>query len=402
VSRQRLRPLSGGIILVCVGLAVYGLIARPNLAPHLNADYSGLYNAGRLLNNHGPERLYDFQLHADLYHELLPQHSVGYQLPYLHPPHVAFALRPLAQLPYPVSYAVWLTVSAALYLGGLIVLLRTLPWAFVGQRLDVFLLALSFEPFIVETWLNGQLAAVGFLSLCLALAALERGRPLAGGLALSVCLYKPPLLVVIVPLLVIGRSFRVLTGFSLGAVGWLGVNVALVGIEGCKSYLAAMRQMRESVDSGLLPVPYWKYVDLNSFVGLWPLPAGWRGPLALALAAAPALLLAAAWWRYGRSGGATRRLLWAAALAWSPVLNLYTPMYDTLGVVAVTLLLISVTSPPEPPPGLRWILVLLYLVPWVAPATALQTGLQPYTLVLAALGGYTLWRLRRETRPVTA
>jgi hypothetical protein len=391
LTRDRLRVISAGVLLVCVGLAAYGLVARPDIAPHLNADFAGLYNAGRILNDFGPDRLYDFRLQAELYHDLIPQRSAGSELPFLHPPHVAYALAPLARLPYPVAYVVWLVLSAGIYLAGLLVLLRALPGGFAGWRLDAVLLALAFEPFVIENWLNGQLAAVGFLGFALTLAALEKGRPVLAGLALSICVYKPTLLVLVVPLLVVGRSFRVLGGFGMGAAVWLAVNVALVGVAGCQGYLDALRENRLRF-AERLQMPFEKYVDLNSFVALWGVPASLRGPLALALAAIPAVVLVVAWWRSGRDGDRSRRLLWAATLAWSPVLNLYTPMYDSLGVVAAALLLVSVRGGPELSPGLRWVLVAVSVVPWVAPGVALATGIQPYTLALAVLGGYALWR----------
>src|SRR5207248_8813631 len=120
-------------------------------------------------------------------------------LPYLHPPFVAFAFRPLAQLPYAWSFAVWLLLFGALYLAALVLTLKTLRSLPSADRSLILLLALSFEPFIMECWMRGQLSAFGFLCIALAYFWQERGRPTAAGVALGFCLYKPTLLVLLFP-----------------------------------------------------------------------------------------------------------------------------------------------------------------------------------------------------------
>jgi hypothetical protein len=45
-------------------------------------------------------------------------------------------------------------------------------------------------------------------------------------------------------------------------------------------------------------------------------------------------------------------------------------------------------------PAFRTFLVLLYVAPWFSQHAAMTIGLQPYTLILAALGAYQL-RLAR-------
>src|SRR5207237_842900 len=95
------------------------------------------------------------------------------RLPYIHPPFVAFALRPLAQLPYAWSFAVWLLISAGLYVTGLVLTVKHMGVLSRTDRVTACLLALSFEPFIMDCWLGGQLAA--FLQELP--ASLRRGTP---------------------------------------------------------------------------------------------------------------------------------------------------------------------------------------------------------------------------------
>jgi len=72
-----------------------------------------------LLNRHTPQRLYDFGLQASLFHELFPKEAAEKSIPFVHPPFVAAAFRPLALLPYPAAFLLWLLISVGLYLAAL-------------------------------------------------------------------------------------------------------------------------------------------------------------------------------------------------------------------------------------------------------------------------------------------
>src|SRR5262249_53073985 len=168
-----------------------------------------------ILNRSGPDQLYDAEYQDQLYHELLPNLPADECLPYVHPPFVALAFRPLAQLSYEWSFGMWLVISAGLYLLGLWVVWSSLRGVPPADWSTILLLALSFEPFVMETWLGGQLSAFGFCCLALAWAYERRGRPIASGLALGLCLYKPTLLVLVLPMMVVARRFRMLFGFGV-------------------------------------------------------------------------------------------------------------------------------------------------------------------------------------------
>src|SRR5258708_177718 len=112
----------------------------------LGADFAGFYSAGKLLNEHPGEQLYDFPLQDQIYHEVLPGLPEFEKLPYVHPPFFTLIFRPLAYLPYSWAYFIWLLISVsltgvALYLmRGVVTAIPKMDW------LTAMLLIVSFEP----------------------------------------------------------------------------------------------------------------------------------------------------------------------------------------------------------------------------------------------------------------
>jgi hypothetical protein len=385
-----LAVLALSLLLLGVSFATFDG-SRTAFGPALGADFAGFYAAGTLLREYPPERLYDFELQDRLYHRTLPDAPPEERLPYVYPPFFTLPFRALAALPYPWAYAAWLTFSVGLTLAGLGLLRARLPDVPRANWSIAVLLALSFEPLVMECWLGGQTSPFGFFVFALALYWDDRGRPALAGLALALALYKPPLLLLVLPLLVVARRWRVVAGFAAGGLGLAGASLLAVGEGGCLAYfrlLTGFARLSMGNDPGF---PRWKYVDLASFVRLLfgeLSPAAWL-PI-LAAVAIGLLFLARLWWRYRRLGPDGRKLAWAAALTATLVLNVYVGVYDTLLVVPAVLLTFDAVRDTVGgvPPGLRVFLVLLYVVPWVSQHLAMAIGFQPYTLALAALGAY--------------
>lgn len=433
---ERLTPpflwLVGGAMLA-VGLMLLAMSfatsdhGRTLFGPPLGADFAGFYAAAQVLDGGQPELLYDRATHDRLYHTLLPNLAADQSIPYVHPPFIAAALRPITWLPYETAFALWLVVSAALYLAGLALVRRTVPALAPDDWRLVLLLAVTFEPFLLECWMGGQLSALGFLGFALALFAHHRGRPFAAGMALGLCLYKPPFLVLVLPLLLVSRQWRVLLGVAATGLLLAALAVAAVGLDVCLGYadvLLAFRKSTTGADG--LALRTWKYIDLNSSLRLLlggPSPA--QTGLVLVLAVAPLGMLVRAWLKWDATDEEGRGLLWATALTWTPVLNLYVGVYDSVLVVQSALLTagflcsqhgwhaFATPSPvggaplgwrgrdSMPPPrnlcasGLAYVLLLVAMSAWFSQGLARATGVQVYTLALAVLGLYQLWLVKQ-------
>jgi hypothetical protein len=413
LDRARIRFVA--LVLLAVSLVLLGIsfaTARRGqtvFGPPLGADFAGFYAAGTILNQPDLElrnRLYDTRYHDEVYHELLPSLKVEEKLPYVYPPFVALGFQLLARLPYEAAFACWLVISAGLYLAGLALTWRWLAAGGERDWLTTLLLGLSFEPFLMECWLGGQLSPVGFFWVAAALAALRAQRPALAGLALGFCLYKPTLLVLLLPMLVVARYWRMLAGFGLTGLGLAALSFLGAGRHNCLEYSRVLVGFTrtstggEGLTGGRLALRLWKYVDLNAFFQLLLGGTSLLGWLLILLAAvAPLYFLVRTWWRLDGRDEAHRQLVWAATLTWTLVLNLYVAVYDTILALLTALLTAGALrrrrESPAYPPTFRGLMLLLYLVPWVTQPLARATGFQLFTVVLAAIATYELTLARR-------
>ncbi len=407
LDRARLRFV--GVAVLAIGLMTlvvsFGTSDRGRtvFGPPLGADFAGFYAAGAILNSPHPDRLYDLDYHNQTYHEILPNLDASERLAFRYPPFVAVAFRPLARLPYEAAFACWLVFSAGAYLAGLALLWKSRTNLPATEMPMVLLLALSFEPFLIECWLGGQVSAFAFLLAALAFRCRERGQPFVGGLALGLLAYKPTLLALLGPMLLVGRCGRMLAGLTVALLGLGGFSYLTAGpqvcwdsLEGMVSFLLAKTTRAEEIQAAqVVAVPWTKYVDLNAFLRLLPnLPLAAKAVLALAVAGTALWSLLPAWWRLERRGDLHRRLTWAATVIWTLVLNIYIGIYDVTLAVFAALVTADLAwrqtdgKSGELPRGLRVVLVLLYLVPWFTQPLAKATGVQAMTLVLLGMGSY--------------
>jgi hypothetical protein len=228
----------------------------------------------------------------------------------------------------------------------------------------------------------------------------RRGKYFLSGLALALLIYKPTMLILLGPMLLVTRRWRTLGGMLAGMVAllvgsWLtlGRGVVLAWFETMVNY----SQHSTGAASGLR---IWKYVDVSSFArALWGGNAVLRwATVGLAFAVCLPFLFRA-WWAKREENS----LSWTLAIAWTPVLNLYFGVYDVTLVVAGVLLLTAwhyrrggLSS------GYKFLLLLLYITPWFSQPLTKAVGLQIFTLVLAALGIYVLRQMQalpNETAP---
>ncbi len=380
-------------LVFCAGLAVLALMwirwerqggrAETLLGP----DHATFYIMGRIVNEYAPERIYDLELQERLYKELRPHEEWGYANPY--PPFLGLLFAPLAKSSFLSAYLRWSAISLMLYLSGILLLIRRLGPLELQRRSLILCFSLSFYPFVLETLYNGQLAAVGFFAIALALHEEDSGRPLLSGLSLALCLYKPTLLTLLVPYLLISRRFKSLLGLSIGAGVLFTGTSAILGISVWQGFARMLVFYAEHATGGQRFFRTWKYLDLNAF---WRLAFGgrhWLGLTLFALCAAVSVwCLVQAWRKVDLNSRESRLLSWALTLTWTLLLNLYVPIYDSLLVIPSLLLTASTIGEL---PSNAWrkaftpIWTLFLVIPWFTQSIAEQFGLQVMTLLLVAL-----------------
>ena len=361
-------------------------------------EFMAFYTVGYVLNR-SPEILYNPDSFDRTYHALFPAVPADVKQLYGHAPFEAVVFRPFALLPFERALVAWQLFSLVLFGAGFTLVWRSsesLPWRQLPLAL---LLVLSFQPVAVASIARGQVSALTFFWIALAIWCQRRGQEYWSGAALAMCLSKPNLLVLLLPMLVVGWRLRTLIGF-IGGAGTLGtVSLAVVGWRGCADYVAMILRFAGRATAAEASFVLSEYVDLNSFLRMM---SGGRGHLAigiLALVTAGLVPCLAKVWQSMRRGGEEWSLVWASTLTWTTILNLYVAVYDTpiilLGILLMTGALNRAIRG-SMPWALKILFVLLYVVPWIPPVPVGSKILQLYTVVLIALGVYQVWLVMRR------
>jgi hypothetical protein len=387
-------------LLSLVASFVTQVSGRTTFGSQLGADYGAFYVAGTIYNTIGPEKIYDRALQREVYHRLFPTAPANEELPYVNSPFFVLPFPLLARLPYAWSYLAWLLISLGLFIAGFKLLWSALNGMPERDCKVFFLVGLSFMPFLVECLAGGQTSAVGFFALALAISAEQNKRWLMSGFTLSLCSYKPTLLLLILPMLLLTRRFRTLAGFAGGIIFLSLISWTAVGWSGCLSYLKMLFYFADASTAGAGVLKSWKYVDVNSFSRLLfgdHLYLRWGLIGAALLVVLPRL--ATAWWKADREADDQRHLIWALTITWTLVTNIYLGIYDVTLVILSVVLATGVFYRDAKQnwgaldPRYKLLLLSLYLAPWITQPVAWLSRVQLLTVVLALFGAYQLHRL---------
>jgi hypothetical protein len=385
------------VAAVLIGLPV--LIQERIPKDSRSVDFVYFYAASTIIRDSLPENIYNPEIESAACQRILPlrggESSYG---PSPYPPFVALLFAPASRLPFWTAFRIHQAISFALYLTGLILLLRRY---FPGQPIlwrnslttdslsSLFVpFSLAYLPWISNAWLNGQLSALGFIGVAGALVEQKAGHRFRSGLALSVCLYKPTLLVLLIPMLLVGRELRVLLGFAAGGCVLASAATAAFGWHIWTAYARLTLTLGDLAKLRVLP----QFVDLAAFFRLL---AGNRfgGVLALFSTACALPFLVAAWRRYPHNPS----LAWAGTLTWTLILSPYVPLYDTILVIPSLIASAGIlrlgschTAPAAHRSAFKGSMLLLFLCSWLSAALASLIHLQLLTLAIALLGSLQL------------
>jgi len=211
-KRGRFVGLAAAALWAAIGAGLVKARVRPDM---LGWDLGVFRDASRLLLDKKP--LYDFAAQAAA-HESAFGRSFTVFYPYAYPPIFAIETVPLALVSQVVAFAIVAAASALLAL-----------WAAhraTGSAENALWLAVSYPA--VYGLLAGQLVFVALAIFTATWALLERDRPVAAGLVLSLCAYKPQLLVAYpIAMLVMPRARRGLLGLAAGGLGQVALSFVI-------------------------------------------------------------------------------------------------------------------------------------------------------------------------------
>lgn len=376
----------------------FRLGGRTAFGPNLGADFAGYYIAGVIYNRSKPEQIYDRQSSEKLYHDLFPDTQVPPPQPFRLAPLLIAPFSFLGEFDYPLAYFLWALGSLCLYLCGFAIFIGTLKALSADAKTTAFYISLSYLPFMIETLAGGRLSALGFFSLASAIGLERRRRLFFSGLALSLCWYKPSLLLFVAPMLLITKRIRTLDGFLIGSGLWIAGSLLLGGRLGCRAYLIEIAEDLRRFPSLRAEIKPWKFIDLTSVINYsfkQNSQIGWVLLTALFVCASAFLVRC---WQLGRGGTKNdQALLWSASITCASLFGLSMGVSDaSLLIISalLTLHFIIVRERNGGPPvgdGCKLILISLFLAPCITQPLARSSGFQLLTLSILLLGGYQFY-----------
>jgi hypothetical protein len=388
----------------CWGLFVIGLLfplvivlfVRWKLGARFSSllpvDFIYFYGIGQILNQHPAVQLYDYGLQLKTFNDiyrLTENHQVWGRSPY--PPFVAKFFSVYARFSFEQAYFLWMGTSFALYVAGIAAAVKAILPRDPLRGSLIFCFALASPVFLYYNLAVGQLATVAVFAASLAIYLEKRSMPLLSGLALSILTYKPTLLLLIVPMLLITRRFRTFFGFTAGTIVLIAVSTAFAGFGIWPVYGHFLNSFAGTAGiHGELAIKRWEYVDFNSFSYAVPGGRSWLGLAVLAF-----VLLGLGIWlvrllhKSASAGNAAQNLAWATTLTWTLVVNVYVPIYDTLLIAVVVTLTIGALLEVEGMQATGWVVFLavgISAVSLKAETIAQNHGIQPLTILILLLG----------------
>jgi len=388
------------VIQFCVPLWLR-LKAGTGFAHVLPSDFIYLYGIGRIARDYPLTNLYDYGVQLKTFGEIYPfPSSQGAYGPCPYPPFVALFFSLFARVPVVPAFFLWACLSLTLYLAGIAAAVKC---AFPAERLKaslIFSLALSFCPFLHNTLTNGQIPTLAVFSVGLAILLEQRSLPFSSGLALSVLAYKPSLLLLLIPMLILTRRFKTFCGFLSGSALLVFVAAAFAGIQIWPAYAQFLRFFGRFVGfQGQSAHLLEEYIDLKSF--MQAVSGGWSTTeliLFILVAITMAIWLVAAIWNSARCEKPVQYLAWATTLTWTLLLNVYVPVYDSVLFAIAAVLTLGALRDLEWKVAMNWMTFLALLIAvssWKLETIAQSKGVQFLPILLAIFGLGQLYFLHR-------
>lgn len=211
----RLRAYPLVLLITLMGALLFATIAYDIDHPtsRLGGDYPAFYAAGEIAAQGDWDELYSDARQQSEQAGLIDDE--GGFLYFSYPPFVAGAYSLLAGIDYRWSFLIHTALMTLALLGAIKLLWPWLERAGWPQP-AVLVLSLGFYP-VLRAVPGGQNTTLSLLLLAAAARWETDDKPVRAGLALALLLFKPQFGVVLLPLLLISRRWRVLAGWTAGA-----------------------------------------------------------------------------------------------------------------------------------------------------------------------------------------
>ncbi|HXF51074.1 MAG TPA: glycosyltransferase family 87 protein [Dehalococcoidia bacterium] len=220
-------------------------------------DFAVFYIAGSLVREGRGGSLYDLDVVRTEESKLYQRGPSDFEvLPFFNPPAFAAAMAPLSALSFELAAGVFVGLGLGVFAFAALVLWRCSSLG-MPEKATILLGVLSSQAFL-DTIFHGQITFFVLAAIVVAFAALTSGRWFGAGLALSVTIIKPNLLVVPGILFVWQKQWRIVLGLMSGVCLWLVVSLAVAGPKGLLAYVNLLREAATWDDRTGVGV-YWMY-----------------------------------------------------------------------------------------------------------------------------------------------
>lgn len=202
------------------------------------SDFIAFYSAGRVAQNQGTGHVYNALYQQDVQEEQVGFSLVpGQVLLYNHLPFLIPILRAIVSPDYVGSFYRWIFLLIALYLAGILFLMRVLKDTGFDSRstLRAGIGSFFFLP-VFFSLMNGQDSAFLFLGASIWMYGLYTGKETVAGLGLSLTTIRPHIaLILALPMLFSYR--KVFWAFILGSGMLAFFSFSILGIEGTREFI---------------------------------------------------------------------------------------------------------------------------------------------------------------------
>ena len=231
--------------LALAAIVVYYL-AKPamevildNTFMFFGADFLSFWSAGWLANQRGYAAAYDPSQLAEIQYHYIPKPANVEQYQFIpiftfFMPIFLLPFQLLAMIPLTPAFILWTMLNL---FGSILYLLFFSRSVSSYLPLRTLLLLLLFWPFY-QSLFWGQIGLILLIACGEFLRSFLLAKHWRAGFWLGVLLIKPQTLVLILPLLLLQKQWRVLLGFGLVAAFVCLISLSLLGIEGMEVYLS--------------------------------------------------------------------------------------------------------------------------------------------------------------------
>lgn len=383
----RLSVYAAAFLAIYLMLGVFAAVNYPqgtdSTGHSLRPDFLAFWGASHIALTGDPAKAYELESIVEAERMALPAFKGACR--WIYPPTFYLVVLPLALLPLLQSYLLFM---GATLLGYLAVLRRTL----VTQRLATpgsWLLLLGFPAAAVNIF-KGQNGLLTVALMGAVLLLLQQRRPLWAGVFVGLLTIKPQLGVLLPIALICGREWRALGAAIVTAIVFLGLGIAVLGIDSLRASLHGLPLFSvwaaQATDLLVVTPTVFSFLRL---LGLPYFPA-----LAVHGLVAAAVAVSVAWtWRKCREFSLRAAVLVVGTLLISP----YIVDYDLAWLALPLAWFCGYAMRRGWRAGEREILVLLWLLPILLVPIHSILGLQLAPFVMLAFLLMLLRRVRGET-----